>query len=409
MAPGAQDDGELEVPWPVDYEPPAPGTSPQYRHEPWHVGVAPPGTSIGQGEMRVEWQTPPLAIGTYSASKSSPVLDEDTLYIGVDDGHLHALDLETGDIRWSFRTDIYDYEVEREDDNNRGIHGTAAVDDEMVYVGEYLGRLYAVDKTDGTLVWKVDLGGSIGASAALYGGYLFVSVEFSNPADGKMFVVQASDGEVVYESPSMGGHPHSSTSIDPNRGYMFAGGNNGKFWCFDFVNKEEVWSFQMDMGADGDIKSTPAVAEDTVYVTSWDHKLHAIDIDSGEEIFEVETLNRTMSSPSVYEDTVYFGSHDGRLYAVDAHDGTEKWVFDTGRTILSSPTIVPETGAVLIGSNNSNLYVIDMETGELRWDTTLNGVVSSVPTAAGDALYLFDGSGTVWKFVDAVGPGNAGG
>jgi len=37
------------------------------------------------------------------------------------------------------------------------------------------------------------------------------------------------------------------------------------------------------------------------------------------------------------------------------------------------------------------------------WSHEVDGVLSSVPTVTGDSLYLYDASGTVWRFDVAGG------
>ena len=367
-------------------------THPQYRGDPTHVGVAPSGTNLGDS-LTLNWKSEALAIGDYTASKSSPAVDDDSVYIGVDDGRLHALDKESGAILWSFETNRFESEKLWTGSDHRGIHGTPAVDDERVYIGDYDGYMYAVDKETGTLEWSSRIGHSVGASPVLYGDFVFIAVEFRYP-DGQVFVLDAETGKTIWSTPALGNHPHSSVTIDPERGYFFVGANNGLFFCFDFVSKTEVWRVQTDDA----IKSTAAVDGDTVYITSWDHKLYAIDIDSGRERFTVESQSRSMSSPSVFDGRVYFGSHDSKLYAVDADNGEELWVYDTGARIVSSPTVVEQNGLVVVGSKDKRVHLVDQQSGSGVQRLDLGSFVSSVPVATGAALFVNDDSGTLWRF-----------
>ena len=390
---GCDADATDSTPFADSLEPPRANLFPEYHLDARHQGISPPETFVA-GDLSLAWKTPAMAIGTYSASKSSPAIDEDRVFVGLDDGKLYALDRADGSVVWSFQTHRADVEARAEpDDNNFGIHGTPAFDDERVYIGDYSGYLYAVDKQTGALVWEEKLGGSIGASPALHGEHVFIAVEYPAP-NGRVFVLNVHDGAERYVTPFMGDHPHSSASIDPERGYLFVGANNGIFFAFDYINGEEVWRYKT--GAD--IKSTAAVARDTVYITSWDHELYAFDIDTGERRWSFASGDLSMSSPSIYDSVVYFGSHDGKLYAVDAEDGTEKWAFSTGGVIASSPTVVQETGVVIVGSKDRSLYIIDMADGSKLWEMQLDGLVSSVPVAAGNSLFVADDSGTIWAF-----------
>ena len=226
---------------------------PQYRLEPRHRGISPRGTKV-DSTLSFLWRTEPLNIGSYSASRSSPAVDKTAIYIGADDGQLYALNREDGSTQWTFKTRRYEVEMAKKamrerkakrakkkkkvkkakEYENQGIHGTPAFDHEYVYIGDYSGWMYALDKKFGWMKWEHKLGGSIGASPTLFEGKIFISVEYGKP-DGKVFVLDAEDGEELYATNYLGEHPHSSTSIDPGRGYMFVGANNGVFFCFRCV------------------------------------------------------------------------------------------------------------------------------------------------------------------------------
>ncbi len=367
----------------------------QYRLEPRHQGTSPPDTSVGS-ELQLFWKSAPFAIGNYTASKSSPAVDEYNVYIGVDDGRLLALDRDDGSLQWAFETERYPVEMEKmggEDRKHYGIHGTPAFDQDSVYIGDYSGYLYAVDRESGQMRWQTKLGGSIGASPVLYDGYIFIAVEFPTP-DGRIYVLDSENAQVVYATDYLGNHPHSSVSLDPERGYMFVGANNGLFFCFDFVRRREVWRYQT--GAE--IKSTAAVVGDTVYITSWDEKLHALDIETGEKVFEFAAGGASMSSPSHHQGKIYFGADDGRLYCVDSSEGFLLWSHQTAGIIASSPTVVPRTGVVVVGSRDHHLYLLGAEDGEPLWSARLDGMVTSVPVAVDGSLFVNDDSGTVFCF-----------
>jgi outer membrane protein assembly factor BamB len=144
------------------------GPVPQYRLEPRHRGISPQGTKV-DSTLSFSWKTEPLNIGSYPASRSSPAVDETAIYIGADDGQLYALNREDGSTLWTFKTRRYEVEMAKKakrerkakrakktkkvkkakrarDYENHGIHGTPAFDHEYVYIGDYSGWIYALDK-----------------------------------------------------------------------------------------------------------------------------------------------------------------------------------------------------------------------------------------------------------------------
>lgn len=386
-----------EVDWSAPTTEADPNQWRQYRLEEAHLGVAPPGSHLS-ADLELKWSSEAYAIGSYSASKSSPSVDEERVYIGIDDGRLLALNRETGALLWAFETRRFTVELREETEDHHGIHGTAAVDDEQVYIGDYSGWLYALDKRTGALRWEQKLGGSIGASPVHYQGQIFMAVEFGDP-DGKLFIVDASTGEIRWSSPYLGNQPHASATLDTARGLVFLGANNGRFFCFDYTSGEQRWTLDTIDGAE--IKSTAAAADGTVWTTTWDQRLYALDAETGEERYHVESEARSMSSPSVDEGIVYFGSHDHRLYAVDdAANGEVNWTFEAGSAIVSSPTLVPDSGLVAIGANDDSIHLIQMSDGAEIWSDRLDGVVSSVPVVVGGSLFVSDAAGKVWRWDD---------
>lgn len=382
-------------------EPPAPLDDPtlstQYRLDPHHQGLAPPGARL-EGPLGLRWKSKALGLGAYTASKSSPAVDGDAVYVGMDSGILYALERDTGQVRWQFRTrraDIEDGWEPSDDPLNQplGIHGSPALDSAHVYIGDYSGYLYAVDRADGTLVWEQKLGGSIGASPTLHEGLLFVSVEYPDP-DARVFLVEAATGTPVVGTPFFGQHSHSSVSLDPDRGLMFVGDNSGAFRAFDYLTPERLWSHSTT----GPIKSTAAVHEGTVWITSWDFALHALDVETGEVRYRYASGAESMSSPSVYGGRVHFGSHDRALHTLDAETGEGLWVQQLDGTISSSPTIVPDSDLLVVGSGDGAVHLLNLETGVRIQRIELDAAVSSVPVVLDGQLYVHDNSGTLWRF-----------
>lgn len=392
--------GFLEEVWSFQAEPVEAGQWPQYRLDPGHSGVAPEGTLFDPG-MTLTWKSEAFAIGEYSASKGSPSLSGDGVYVGIDDGVLRKLDAESGALVWEFRTRQAKDEEGNAPDENRGIHGTPAIADGRVFIGAYDGWIYALEAERGELLWERELGGSIGASPTVHGGVVLMAVEYPSP-NGRIYALDAETGCVAFESDKVGDHPHSSTTVDSSRGIAFVGANNGSFTAWDLLERKERWT--TTTGAE--IKSTAAVDGDLVFISSWDTRLHAFDIEDGHRRFSFATGAASMSSPSVYDGVVYVGSHDGYLYAIDADpdadfaEDQERQLWRTwlGDKVLSSPTIVPESGVLLIGSNDGSLAALDLDDGSRIWSQDLGSKLSSVPVVTGRTVLATDASGTTWRW-----------
>ena len=201
------------------------------------------------------------------------------------------------------------------------------------------------------------------------------------------------------------------------------------------INKENVSDLALawykDMGTNRAQESTPIVVDGIMFLTSSWSKVYAIDALTGETVWffdpkvpgEVarraccDVVNRGVA---VYNGKVYFGSLDGRLFALNAETGEKVWevntINDSERfyTITGAPRAAK--GKVFIGNGGAEFGVrgyvtaYDSETGEQIWrfytvpgDPSLGFEDPIMELAAetwkGSNWWEFGGGGTVWNSI----------
>ena len=82
------------------------------------------------------------------------------------------------------------------------------------------------------------------------------------------------------------------------------------------------------------------------------------------------TRDWVYSSAAIANRTVFVGSYDHRLYAFDAASGDVRWTFDAGERISGSPSVIGRTVYVsTLGRTRSSgrTYGVDMVTGRKVW------------------------------------------
>ena len=149
-----------------------------------------------------------------------------------------------------------------------------------------------------------------------------------------------------------------------------------------------------DFKTGGQVWSSPAHHEGSIYIGSDDNSLWALNLETLKPRWKVDTGGRVRSKPAIDNDTVYFVSDDGFLRKVSAADASEAWRFDLGSAgvervfpslhppysydyLSSSPTL--HNGMVLVGSANGTLYAIDAKTGSEKWRFDTAGRIRSTP------------------------------
>jgi len=165
-------------------------------------------------------------------------------------------------------------------------------------------------------------------------------------------------------------------------GTVYVGSMDGNVYALGADHGRERWCFPTDAKVD----SSPVVANSTVYIGSSNGNVYALNASNGEERWRFRTDGPVKSSPAIADDTVYVGSHDGCLYALDATDGTERWCFQTDSCVGSSPAVVNDT--VYVGSSDNHVYALDTLNGTERWHFETEGWVVSSPAVTYDTVYV---------------------
>jgi outer membrane protein assembly factor BamB len=235
--------------------------------------------SAGFGKIR--WQK------TIGPSETSPLIDGDRVYVGDWKGRVLALDARTGKTIWSFRT--------------RGpVKGSAALSGRRLYVGSYDGHVYCLSAKTGRLLWK-----SRGQKR------LFGSSRF-------------------YSTPTLA------------YGRLYIGSTDGKVYSFGATTGKLIWSRQTG----NYVYASPAVWNGLVFAGSYSKRFYAFDAATGETRWAFKSNGRISGSPTVIDGLVYFATLAGRTYALNARTGKQLWTYPDGKY---SPAVAVKGHLYLVG------------------------------------------------------------
>ncbi|MGB0682258.1 MAG: PQQ-dependent methanol/ethanol family dehydrogenase [Magnetovibrionaceae bacterium] len=180
-----------------------------------------------------------------------------------------------------------------------------------------------------------------------------------------------------------------------------------------------VWSFSFGGEKQRGQESQPLVHDGVMYVTGSYSRLFAIDVKTGEEIWQYDArlpdgimpccdvINR---GAALYKDLVIFATLDARLVALNRETGKVKWKakigdYKAGYSATAAPFIVE--GKVIMGNSGGEFGIVgavtayDAMTGKVVWSRptieghmgTLNGKESSM-TGTKNATW----PGDMWKW-----------
>lgn len=194
-----------------------------------------------------------------SRSESSPVLFQDRIYFGSEDGTVYALDTAHGDIVWTYKS-------------GGAVKAAIAMDGEgRLIFGDYAGSVTALRRADGSRIWKTGTsGGAFGlksgnfyATAAVAYGRVYIG-----NTDGFVYSFGAKDGKLAWRHKT-GGFVYSSPAVSPVRGgTIYAGSYDGKLYAFDARTGNVKWT----RNSGGKISGGPVVIGDLVFYSNLSRK-----------------------------------------------------------------------------------------------------------------------------------------
>lgn len=159
----------------------------------------------------------------YDYLASSPVIAQDSVFIGSGDGRLYAIDLHKKRLRWTFAT-------------GAKIRATPTLHQEQVCVGSWDHHFYCLDQNTGKQRWRYDSKGIIQASALFADGKLIFGGR--TPA---LFALDANTGKEVWRSKYADGSWVESSAILDGKQILVGSSDSFKLSAFDLKTGREIW------------------------------------------------------------------------------------------------------------------------------------------------------------------------
>ena len=180
----------------------------------------------------------------------------------------------------------------------------------------------------------------------------------------------------------------------------------GVLWRYDYPT-----TYRDDFGFDEGPRSVPVVRGGRVYTFGAQGQLHAVDVETGAGVWQVDTHARygvrkgffgAAGSPLVEDGRVIanVGGRRGGIVAFDAATGDELWTATTHEASYSSPAVGAFGGrrTALVFTRNG-LVGLDPASGEVRferrWRSRLGASVNAAtPLVLGDRVFISASYGT---------------
>lgn len=265
----------------------------------------------------------------------------------------------------------------------------------MVYASMASGRVVAAEAASGQRRWEYPPENNLGMPyypPAVGNDVVVVPNTHNNGA--KALALRASDGQRLWEqdlrnAESVPMPPKSAPLVA--RDTVYLGLADGSVVALDVANGTRRTGFTFK--ARDAIWGQPVLRDGTLYVTSMDHTLYALDPDTG-QVRRSFRANGAIPGSVAFGRYLYVSSLDETVYALDPATLELRWTARTGGWVWSEPLV--DGDALYVGSFDRKLYAIDASTGEIRWTSTLGGRIRPKPVLAGDWIVAGADDGKIY-------------
>ena len=280
-----------------------------------------------------------------------PVSSGGVVYVGTKEGEVKAyLDDGSGSIResWTFRPPQYQETL-------GGVYNTPLVVGNLVYVSAQDGFLYAIDTetgTVGTTGWLRPQG-QFEEPEPLIAGPAYDAINdlvLAPSEDGNLYAYTAKSGDQAWNPFATGGAIWSTPAVDNGIGYF--GSHDHKIYAVTLNDGKQLWSYETD----GVVAGKPLVFDGKIIAGSFDKTLYALSMDTGAVEWTFEGDNWFWAGAVTDGNTIFAPNMDGNIYALD-RNGTLLWKHDVGSAIVSPPVLVSR--GLVVAAKDGFLFLLD--------------------------------------------------
>ncbi len=267
-----------------------------------------------------------------------------------------------------------------------------AFDNNTLYATTGFGGVFALDRNSGKIKWQYFAKTPIRIAPTAGGGKLFVQT-----IDNTLLALDASSGREIwrYAAPSEettlvgGAVPAYSENLD----LLIAGFTNGELRALKANTGSPLWGDYLvssrrtnSLDDINVIHVSPVIAGDTVFAAGSNNLLVAVDLRSGQRIWEREIS--TNNQPWAAGKYLYVLTEDARLLAVQSESGKIIWdtqipAADDGQAGIryAGPLLI--NNRLLINASDGKMFFVSPYNGKIS-DIVTNGKGSSLPPVAAE-------------------------
>lgn len=268
---------------------------------------------------------------------------------------------------------------------------TPTVGNNLLYIGGYDGSVRAYDVKSGNLKWKYPTAGAIAGQILLQGDKVYAGSE-----DRMLYCLTADKGKFVWKFEAE--EPIYSSPVSDGKAIYFGCGN-GAFYSVDAAKGTKNW---VNNDATYNIEIKPFLLDGKVYYGAWDTFIYCLNTADGKQVWKHVGEGSSKGGAAAYYSPGDCGPvvcnnvlfTPDRKYEMSLSDPlTGNRI--SGRTDVAAVALSADGKSVYLRRYSNKLEKVD-STGQSLWTVEVPaGMVPAAPTEANGVVYVCGNKGMV--------------
>jgi len=150
---------------------------------------------------------------------------------------------------------------------------------------------------------------------------------------------------------------------------VFALTKKDRLVCLDKEEGMVVWSFKTDVETTDFNNHSPCLSGNRIYFGGLDHALYALDVSTGDILWQKKLPAHISTSVSEWEGSIYAATEKGTVYRLDHKDGRIEKTFQLKTKPYGDLTFAENHLLVLVGRGGKGPKLLSLDAGlnKIEW------------------------------------------
>jgi len=243
-------------------------------------------------------------------------------------------------------------------------------------------KLKCINLLNNKILWQMQVKDAVGGSIIINNSLIV------GTADGKLLAIDRINGELIWTFQS-NSRFHQPPAI--KNGMIYQAGDNGFVYGINLEDGKEL--FKVDLG--NPIAASVTVGKQ-IYVADINGQVYGLEPKEGSVKWQIDIGGPVWSPGALRNEVLLFGNSKGDVVALNSSDGSVIWRYNVNEVIRASILIIGDI--VIVGTMPGNIYSLSIKDGSLIEKVTVEGPLTRSPISDGDRIYVATERGKITCF-----------